>query len=105
LFNCSKFHEFSKCIGEALKPLVQNEENNGFDGNIFKELEEPDVQNDFTHYSTENGPEGSQEKKSYSKKSLFSSKRTQNKDQIVSFFRNALAKNYKLKSNIKTTRF
>ena len=82
-----------------------NEQKNGFDGNINKELEEPDVQNDFTHFSVENDDEEKDEMKSNSNRSLFSSKRTQNKDQIVSFFRNALAKNYKLKSNIKTTRF
>ena len=101
LFNCSKSQKFSKCIADAFKTLVLAHAN-GFDGVVNRELEEPDVENDFTHYSTENDDA---EQIISDKRSLFSSKRNQNKDQIVSFFRNALARNYKLKSNIKTTRF
>lgn len=94
MFNCTQVLNFADCLISYMK--VHHEEgddeevaNNGFDGNVEQ------VVPDF-YAETDSNKE---------KKSLFSSKRTQNKDQIVSFFRNALARNYKLKSNIKTTRF
>ena len=78
---CQLYYKFSECLENILK--------------------KQELSNDYAPLTDENfGIDNRPSIFIKSKRSYSNSN-----DELLSFFRNAVAKNYKLKSNIKTTRF
>lgn len=87
LFKCKQIYKFIECLEHFLRKKYQTNDQNEY--LVSKEANK----NEITRQ--EKVPIGEEKEK----------RNANNKDELLTFFRNAIAKNMRLKSNIKTTRF
>ncbi len=96
ILNCMLQHKtFSECLETQLKEFYSN-----IDADVAYELEP------VSHHSTNKNmidDIARYEKRHSGKKA--NTKRSEDSNELLSFIRNAILRNYKLKSSIKTTRF
>ncbi len=97
MYKCQKYFKFVDCLEHYLKKLFHEREQE-----YVPHMPEIDliVETDNELISNNNREaNGMQQPAKLLKRS------GANQDELISFFRNAIAKNMKLKTNIKTTRF